>query len=277
MLGFHVGDHAAAGVDGFAVEQHLRPHDQVAIQQAANAHQHDGAVGGDVTNLVGSAGFGGDHPTVLERRACRCSSASRQLARLQLHLPAAAHQQRANAFGRGLRRFTQICRRLVPKRLQTLFADVFFVGFQIHNDLRRVARDTQGRAGDEKREDQQKPPGAVDRIQTGVAKHLGPKRPELVDVIGRRLVLLEHGADHRGDADDRQQRNREPHRRQQLHRSTHGARRRFDLNAFGGNRHKLKGEPSRKNGPPCLGCFDAAWFPHLRLFTAARQCSRPRP
>ena len=72
---------------------------------------------------------------------------------------------------------------------------------------------------DQEGEDQQEPPGAVDAC-TGPtrAEHLGPERAELVDVVVGRLVLLDHGADHRGDADHRQQRDREAHRRQQLDR-----------------------------------------------------------
>ncbi|MPM42507.1 hypothetical protein SDC9_89172 [bioreactor metagenome] len=99
---------------------------------------------------------------------------------------------------------------------KAFLADVFLVVADVCQILGRMPRNAQRGADHQKRQDQQKPPGAVDRIQLERQKQLGPERPELVHVVRRRLVLLEHGADHRGDADHRQQRNGKPHRRQQL-------------------------------------------------------------
>jgi hypothetical protein len=73
VLRRHVGDHAAAGVGLLAAQQHLGAHDQVAIEQAAQAHQHDGAVRGQVADLVHGAGLGGDHPA---GRAAWCAAAA---------------------------------------------------------------------------------------------------------------------------------------------------------------------------------------------------------
>ena len=114
----HVGDHAAAGVGRLAVEQHLRAHDQVAVEQAAQADQHDGAVRGDVAELVGRARLGRDHPAVaagvallqLAPSSRRCASAL------------------ADAPGRRLGRFGQRRLGAVVEGLQALLADVFLVG-----------------------------------------------------------------------------------------------------------------------------------------------------
>jgi hypothetical protein len=70
----------------------------------------------------------------------------------------------------------------VVKGLQALLADVFLVGLQVGKDLGRVARNAQRRAGHQKGQDQQEPPGAVHRVEL-TAKQLGPERPELVDVV----------------------------------------------------------------------------------------------
>jgi hypothetical protein len=102
------------------------------------------------------------------------------------------------------------------ERPQALLADIFFVDLAYRQNFGRVARDAQRRADHQKGQDQQKPPGAVHRIELHGTKQLCPERPELVHVIDGRLMLLEHGANDRGDADHRQQRNGKAHGRQQL-------------------------------------------------------------
>ncbi|MCY1535347.1 hypothetical protein D9M68_707480 [compost metagenome] len=141
------------------------------------------------------------------------------------------------------------------KSLETLLADVFLVGLEVHQDLGRVARDAQAGADHQKREDQQKPPGAVDREQPGTAKHIGPERAELVDVVVQGFVLLDHGPDDRRDADHRQQRNRKPHGRQQLNQLAGEARPGADLQALGRYGHlgvvknKKGGSGTTQNAP----------------------------
>ena len=97
--------------------------------------------------------------------------------------------------------------RPVAKGLQALLADVFLVGFEIDKYLWRIARNAQRGAGHQKSQNQQKPPGAVDRIKADSRKHISPERAKLIDVIGNRLVLLQHGANDRRDADHREQGN----------------------------------------------------------------------
>ncbi len=122
VLGLHVGDKAAARVRRLATKPHLGAHDQVAIQQPTQAHQHDGAVRGDIAQLVGRAGLGGDHPAIALGR----------LALLQAHLPAAADQQLADALGGGPGALArQRGAGLVVKGLQALRADVFLVVAQV--------------------------------------------------------------------------------------------------------------------------------------------------
>ena len=227
VLGFDIGNQPAAGVRRLAAQPHLRTHHQVAIEQAAQAHQHDGAVGGDVADLVGCTDLGRHHP------AWACGGVTL----LQLDLPASRDEQLAQPLGLGLGRTDQRSLRLVVKGLETLFADVFFVGFQVDEYLGRVAGNAQRGAGHQKSQDQQKPPRAIDRVELHRRKHIGPKRPELVDVIVHRLVLLEHRANDGGDANQRQQRDGKPHGRQQLHRSAQRARCGLEFNTLGGNSH----------------------------------------
>ena len=85
MLLGHISDHAAAVVRRFPVEKHLRPDDQVSVQQPAQTDQHNGAVCSNIAKLVGSPGLGRKHPP----------GASGSLAPLQLDLPASRSQQAA--------------------------------------------------------------------------------------------------------------------------------------------------------------------------------------
>ena len=206
MLRRHIGDQATATVNRLATKPHLGAHHQVPVQQATHTNQHDGRVRCDVADFVGRACLGCQHP----------AGALRRFARLQLHLPAPGCQQLPQTVGGSLRAFAQVTLGFVVKRFQALFADVFFVGLEVCQDLWRVAGNAQAGAQDQKGQDQQKPPRAVHRVQFQSRKQLGPKRTELVDVIGGRFVLLQHGANDRGNANDGQKRNGKPHGRQQL-------------------------------------------------------------
>ena len=254
VLGLHIGDQPAPGVDRLAAQQHLRPHDEVAIQQAPHTHQHDGAVRRDVADLVGRPRLGRHHPAG--------AWAGGSVALLQPHLPSATRQQRADAACLGLGRVAERSLGLVVKRFQALLADVLFVDLEVGEDLGRVAGNAQRGADDQKRQDQQEPPGAVHRVELDGAEQLGPERSELVDVVGRRFVLLEHRADDRGDADHRQQRNGEPHRRQQLDPGAQGLGAGLHAKALGVVGHgwerclrsaKEKGRDHRCDGPALFG------------------------
>ena len=230
MFWLHLGDQATAGVGCFAAKQHLRPHDQVTIEQPAQADQHDGAVCSDVADFVGGPGLGRHHP-----------ARTRALGRiplLQFHLPAATGQRAANASRCGLGRFRQRTFGLVVKGPKALLADILFVDLQIHQNFGRVARDAQRRADHQKGQDQQEPPCAVNRIELDGCKEFCPERAELVHIIHRRFMLLEHRANDRCDADHRQQRNGKAHGRQQLDACTQGLGARPDLNALGCVRHE---------------------------------------
>ena len=227
VLRGHIGNQATASERRLAVEPHLRANHQVAIEQPPNAHQHDGAVRSEVTNLVGRARLRGDHP----------ARAVGHRAGLQLDLPARAQQRLTNAVGGRLGRLRKCTLGPMWKSLEALLADVFLVGLVVGKNLGRVAGNAQAGAGHQKRQNQQKPPGAVDRKQLRAGKHVRPEGTELVHVVDEGLMLLDHRADHRRDADHREQRNCEPHRRQQFHRLAHEAGTRSDLQAFGGNGH----------------------------------------
>ncbi len=202
MLGRHLVDHAAAEERLLVLEEHLGADQEAAVEQAADEDQHDRAMRGQVAVAVRFALARGDHHAVGPR--------------LDLGLPAAARQQRRHALERGVAAFGHRAAGLVPEGQQRLLADVFLVRLQLGDDLGRGAHDAQTRRDDEEAQHQHVPPRAVDREQPDRVEHLGPERPELVDVVVEWLVLQDDGADHRGDADDRQQRDREAHRRQQL-------------------------------------------------------------
>ena len=65
MLRGHFGNHSATCKDRLAAKPLLHADEQIPVEQAADAHEHDGAVGGDVAQLISAARFGGDHGTVL--------------------------------------------------------------------------------------------------------------------------------------------------------------------------------------------------------------------
>ena len=243
VLRRHIGDQAATVVDFLAAKPHLGAHHQVAIEQTAHTHQHNGRVRRDVADLVGRSCLGRQHPAL----------ARRGVTRLQLDLPAARGQQGPQALGGGLGCLVQMALGFVVKGLEALLADVFLVVLQVHQDLGRVAGDAQAGADHQKGQDQQEPPGAVDGVELERGKQLGPKRSELVDVVVGGLVLLEDGADHRRDADDRQQRDRKTHRRQKLQHGFPARRATFGFRAGSGRRHGARvstGKEKRAAGPP---------------------------
>jgi hypothetical protein len=71
----------------------------------------------------------------------------------------------------------------VLERLQRLLAHAFLERAQVGEDLGRLAGDAQRGAGDQERQDQQEPPGAVDGIELERQEQLRPERAELVDVV----------------------------------------------------------------------------------------------
>ena len=242
------------------VEPHLQAHHQVAIQQAAQAHQHDGAVRRQITELVGTAGAGCNHPTAIIRaaRTGSCRSVCRAASRLQLDLPARLGQLAANALCGSLGALHQIGLGFEAKGVQALFADVFFHRLQVGSNFGGIAGNTQRCAGDQKRQNQQKPPGAVDVVKAHHRKEFGPEWAKLVDVIAKRLALLKHRANDRSDADYRQQRDGKAHRRQQLHRAAQSARGDIQFNRLGqlAHQYRLEGFRNNKgrslcNDPPC--------------------------
>ena len=235
----HFRDQAAPREHALALKGHLQPHHQVAIAQTADANQHDGGMGRQVAQFVGHALARGDH-----RAGCALAGAIRR-ADLGLGAPAACHQQCGHAVIGRLRRFGHGTLGLVVKRLQRLLPDVFLVGAQLGRDLGRVAQDAQRGGGHQEGQDQQEPPGAVDGVQVDPPKQVGPKRAELVHVVVQGLALLDHRADHRGDADHRQQRDRKAHRRQQFHRLLHEGRTaaNFQSAGVGGAAHRLTHYP----------------------------------
>ena len=282
VRGGHVGNHAATRKGGLAVEPHLRAHDQVAIEQPPQADQHDGTVGCDVANLVGRTGLGRHHPARARARS--------GVALLELDLPAPARQHLADAprFGRGILRQRGLG--LVVKGTQVLFADVFLVGAQVRQNLGRVAHDAQRGADDQERQDHQEPPGAVHRVELQRGKQLGPERTELVHIVDGGLMLLEDCADHRGDADHREQGNGKTHRRQQFDAGAQRLRAGTDAHALGGFRHgreyaapNEKGRDHPWMAPPALVLVVQQLVPSGPAgpggmgISAGRRCSPPPP
>ena len=95
----------------------------------------------------------------------------------------------------------------VPKSLQTFLANTFFVNIPIGQNFWGVARDAQRGGDHQKRQNQHEPPSAVNRGQAERHKHIAPKRAKLIHIIIEWLALLEHRANHRGNADHGEQRN----------------------------------------------------------------------
>ena len=131
----HLGNQASAVVRGFSAEQHLRAHDQVTVEQAANTDQNDRAVCGDVANLVGRAGLGGQHPTR--------SGAGIGVALLQLDFPSTGNQQFAESLGLRFGGSGQLTCCFMVKSRQALLANVFLVGAQVRPIFGSVACNTQ--------------------------------------------------------------------------------------------------------------------------------------
>ncbi len=87
---WHIGHLTVADIGGLVLQQHLQSHDQVAVDQAADADQHDRAVRSQIAQTVRGA---------LARRNHRAVGAV-----LNPGLPAARGQQPGDAVERGGRR-----------------------------------------------------------------------------------------------------------------------------------------------------------------------------
>ncbi len=192
-----------------AAEPHLQADHHVAIQQPADADDHDGRVRQNVADLVAGACLGGDERGPAVAREGTDAEAAVLCKRGQ------ARRDRG-----GIRRHIEFIP--VVERAQAALAHMLAPGAHIGQHLGRIAQDAQRGRHDQERQDQQEPPRAVHRRQRQRAEHIRPERPELVDVVRVRLVLLEHGADHAGNGDHRQQADRKAHRRQQLDRLAQG-------------------------------------------------------
>jgi len=78
----HIGNGTAPVKGLFVIDQHLGAHHQIAIKQAPHAHQHNGAMRGNVAQLIGRTRLGSNHPT----------GALRSFTRLEFDLPTAPRQ-----------------------------------------------------------------------------------------------------------------------------------------------------------------------------------------
>ena len=133
VLGLNVGDHPSPAEHGFSVEPKLRPDEQIAINQATQANQHNRTVRSDVPQFVCTTCFGRHHPTT--RADC--------IALLQFHFPATTDQHLPNTFSSHFGRFIEFCLGTLSERFQALFPNIFFVGAKIRQNFGRVARHTQ--------------------------------------------------------------------------------------------------------------------------------------
>ena len=274
MLRADVADHRVALDGRLAAKPHLRANHHVAVQQPADADHDDGRVRQDVADLVARA------------RLCR-DERGPTIARKRLDAEAAVLRKRGQACGHGGDIDGGIKFVTVMERAQAAFAHVLAPGAHVGQHLGRIAHDAQRRRHHQECQDQQKPPRAIDGRQRQRSEYVGPERPELVDVVRIRIVLLEHGADHAGDGDHRQQADRKTHRREQLDRFAQRATAGADLDAGSGDRRHAGKKPvqKRKQGGDArriatlffLLIVRPSHDSRVRQISAGRQCSRPPP
>gem|GEM_PF-5728800 len=204
MLGRDLGDHAAAGERRLAKEPLLDTHGEFRIQHAAQQDHDDRGVGEDIAELVAGALLGRDQDGafLLDEFG---------------GIAGVAQAQRALLGQRGARQ-RRLPVGLVVEIAQRFHTHVLAPAAHIAQHLRRVAHHAQRGRDDQHHQDDQEPPARIDVVQAELVEDLEPERPELVHVIGHRLVLLEHGANDGGDGDDGEQADREAHRGDQLNR-----------------------------------------------------------
>ena len=97
-----------------------------------------------------------------------------------------------------------------------LFAHIHAPALHVGDHFRRIANNAERGRGDQKRHDQQEPPSRINRVNRKTRKHLEPEWTELIHVVRHWLALYHDGTNHRGNRDNGQQADREPHRRYQL-------------------------------------------------------------
>ena len=216
-----------ARFDDLGAQQLLRLEHDVAVHQAADADDDDGRMGEDVAQPLVAARLGGQQQVAVFLVA----AAEAESVGLQETLQAFQHlfrRQAGREFG------------LVRKGAQGVLARMLAVGLHVAQHARRVAVDAQAGGKHQEHQDQQEPGGVIDIVQPQHLEQLEPELAELHDVIGVGLVLLEHGADDRGDAEHRQQADGEAHRTHEFIQGAGGGFGRFfqDSKRFGGgNRH----------------------------------------
>ncbi|KAG1261431.1 hypothetical protein G6F65_014874 [Rhizopus arrhizus] len=104
----------------------------------------------------------------------------------------------------------------VRKTPQAAGPHVFAKRTRIPQHLGRVADQADRGRHDQESHDHQEPPAVVNVPDRELVEHLEPERPELVDVVVRRAVLLQHGPDQTRHADEHQQADGETHRTEQF-------------------------------------------------------------
>jgi len=208
----NVGDGLVAVGGRFAGEAHLQRQRQVAVEQAAEADEHDGAVGEKITDAPDAAALGGDEDAVVAFVDAETETGAGEVI---------AHRAPAR-FRRQGRRQTGA----VGESAQRRFAGVFAEAAHLVQHRRELANDAQRRRQHEEGEDGDEPAGVIDGVKPQFCENRIPELSELVEIGVRRLVLLHHGADDRGDRQHGEQTDGEAHRAQKFYqRLQHGGAR----------------------------------------------------
>ena len=197
----HIADHRF-----FGAQHQLQSQQRLAVRQATQTDQHNGGMGEDIAQAPVHSGLSRYQGSAFPLRCFEAESLSSQVVRQPLRRHALfQHNGEGGAVG---------------EIIETLFTQGFLVTPHLTQHARRISPQAQAGGNDQKSQDGQEPPGAVDRIQSQIPESGKPERAELLQIIAVRFVLLEHRAYGRGDGDDGQQADGKAHRGQQFQHCT---------------------------------------------------------
>ena len=151
----HIRNETVTLKNRFVTQPHLGSNNHVTVKQSADTNQYDRTVCSQVAELVGGTRFGCDHRPF----------AMRGIANLRLNLPTTRTELLHDPGRRRRRRIRHYATGPVTKGPQALNPHALFKNTPVSDDFWGVATDAQAGANHQKRQYQQKPPRAVNRVE----------------------------------------------------------------------------------------------------------------
>ena len=192
-----------AGFDPQLTAPFLELQPQIAIEQAADTNHHHRDMGEQVAKAAVAALHRREHLMIVTSpQPPAIAARSQQAGQLSAHLLRLASGQMPLG--------------LLVKAVQRTQLHPGAKPGHVTPQQRRLPVNAYAGREDQKSQDADEPACTIDVVQAEAAKNLEPERTELEHIIRIGLVLLQHGADHRGNGHHHQQGDGEVHRTEEF-------------------------------------------------------------